>query len=80
VELIILLVIVGVLVAAGMALFGRGRSDVRDEDTPDRTELTDTSVTPPAHPDRPVPGSAPDRARKGVRPEAGPAGVARRHR
>jgi hypothetical protein len=78
VEIIIVLVIVGVLIVAGMALFGSGRSDVAEEDSPDRSELTDTDVTPHASADRPVPGSAPDRARKGVRSTPGKAGVAKR--
>lgn len=65
-ELLIVLVVVGLLVVAGMAVMGIGRrGDVAQEDTPDDVQLTDTAEAPPAHPDRPVPGSAPDRARKG---------------
>lgn len=61
-----MLIVVGVLAVVGMAVVGNRRpGDARAEDTPDRTQLTDTGATPPAHPDTPVPGSQPDRARKG---------------
>ncbi|MDQ2649341.1 MAG: hypothetical protein M3Z03_07295 [Actinomycetota bacterium] len=59
-----LFVVICVLVAAGLLLLrvltigqsGRRRNDV---------DVTDTQPKPPAHPDRPIPGSSTDRERHG---------------
>jgi hypothetical protein len=77
VEIIIVLIVAGALVAAGMWLIASGRSDVGGQDTTDETELTDTDVVPPPHPEEPVPGSMADRAQRGGRAAPGRAGVAR---
>lgn len=65
-EILIVLVVVGLVAVAAMVVVGQRRpGNARAEDTPDRTQVTDTRVDPPAHPDRPVPGSQTDRERKG---------------
>lgn len=78
-EILIVLIVVGLVAVGAMVVIGQKRpGNARAEDTPDRTPLTDTHTTPPAHPARPVPGSQPDRARKGKGDEPDRSEVARR--
>jgi len=78
-EILIVLIVVGLVAVGAMVVVGTKRpGNARAEDTPDDTELTDTSVRPPAHPDRPIPGSQPDRARKGKAGEPDRSEVVRR--
>lgn len=78
-EIVIILIVIGLVAVVGMAIVGTRRpGGARAEDTPDRTQLTDTAETPPAHPDRAVPGSQTDRDRKGHAAEPDGSDVARR--
>ena len=64
-EIVIVLVVLGVVALVAWPFLAR-RSGERARTPPDQGGVTDTSVIPPAHPDRPVPGSRTDRERHGM--------------
>lgn len=65
-ELVILLALVGVVIALAWVV---GRPALRRSEGPvdprEQPAVTDRDVVPPRRPNRPIPGSQPDRERKG---------------
>lgn len=78
-ELVIVLIVVGVIVGTVVwvaSAAARGRRE--PDEAPDTEQVTDRGVVPPPDPASPVPGSAPDRARKGHTDDQVGSEVARR--
>lgn len=62
-ELVVVAIVVGLVAATVVQVIGAA---ARRRSRPVEPQaVTDTSVTPPAEPSEPVPGSAPDRAQRG---------------
>ena len=64
-EIVIVLVVIGVVALVAWPFLARGSAE-QPRTPADQGEVTDTSVIPPARPDRPVPGSRTDRERHGM--------------
>lgn len=61
-EILIVAVIIGLLVAVAWPFLARAASSRSPRD---QAEVTDTSPIPPRHPDEPVPGSRTQREQRG---------------